>query len=277
MAAFVERDRCPACGSGALKTLRSVDFAHPRIWTFIEARYQGRARRRELAERLYEVASCALCELSFQRYVLSEGALERLYEEWLPANAQTEARDDDLSALERHTRAEPERTRVLDLAAGSGAWSLAARAKGFDVVAVERSEARRKHLRELGLECVARVDDIARASVDYAHCDGIFEHLLEPAATLHSLGERLAPGGLAALRVPNASRATRDVEADYWFASDDALRPLEHVNAFTIGALRALGRAARLEEVAEATTPKRFALGRFRAAPLAIALRRARD
>ena len=71
MAGFVERDRCPLCASGALTTLRSIDFGHPSVWRFIDERYQGRVRRTELARRPHEVARCAICQLSFHRYVLA--------------------------------------------------------------------------------------------------------------------------------------------------------------------------------------------------------------
>ena len=267
MAGFVERDRCPLCDSGALTTLRSVDFAHPTVWSYLERRYEGRARRRELAGRLFEVARCAICQLSFHRFVLNDGALERLYEEWLPDSRASEPRSVDLTALERHARGEPER--VLDLAAATGEWSMAARARGFDVIAVERSDTRRKHLRELGVECCASIDDVARASIDYAHCDRIFEHLPHPVETLVRLSRCLAPGGTVRIQVPDATRATRDVTASYWAASDDALRPLEHVNGFTAPALCALGRAADFK-IAEA--PRRFSFGSRNRAPLTIEL-----
>ena len=82
MASFVERTRCPACGGGAVDTLLSRDFAHPSVWPWIRDRYAERVSRRELAGRRHEIARCGLCRLLFQRYVLADASLVRLYDVW---------------------------------------------------------------------------------------------------------------------------------------------------------------------------------------------------
>jgi len=229
MASFVERSRCPGCGSGAVTTLLSRDFAHPSVWHFVEHRYQGRVARRELAGRQHEVARCALCQLLFHRYVLSDGSLAQLYDEWALEPA-TSAHEDTSDGLPRPTAATG---RVLDLGAGEGHFCRAAREADCDVIAVEIAPGLLERLRDQGFEAYARIEDIQRSDIALVRCDQIVEHLPRPLETLRALAERLAPGGRIELSVPDASRTSADLSRTFWSAGNDALRPLEHPNGFT--------------------------------------------
>jgi len=275
MASFVERTRCPACQGGAITTLLSRDYAHPSVWSFVGRRYGGRIERRELAGRRHEVARCAFCSLLFQRYVLSDASLERLYDEWWepaardplpPPRGSLDSLDspdgpEGLEGLRRLDSLAARRGRggaVLDLGAGRGDFCDRARAAGCDVVAVEISARRREQLRERDFEVYASAEAMPERRFDLVRCHEIVEHLPRPFETLATLRGLLGPGGRIELRVPNAGAAARPLERAFWSASDDALRPLEHVNGFTRASLHRLARRLDLDCVEPADARPRW-------------------
>lgn len=243
MASMAERERCPVCGAGAVSALRSVPFEHPSVRRFVDAHYRGRVRARELAGRRHAIDRCDVCGLAFQRFVLTPPGLERLYDAAAdaPAADVRTAFDDEraLAALRPGAR-------VLDVGAGDGAFCLDARARGFAPVAVELCERRRKHLAELGFEAVADARELDAASFAWARCDGVLEHAVDPLAMLGAVARALAPHATASVRVPDGRSAVDAAARAYWMPSDDALRPLEHVNAFGPRSLAALARGAGL-------------------------------
>jgi SAM-dependent methyltransferase len=241
MAAFVERHRCPSCGSGAITTLLSRDFSHPSVWSFLERRYEGRVSRRELAGRRHEVARCALCQLLFHRFVLSDTALARLYDEWT-GEPERGSSDGALGSLPEP----PVATRVLDLGAGEGEFCAAAREAGCEVIAVEVAPRQLEQLRDQGFDAYARVEEIECSDLGLARCHQILEHLPRPLETLRAIAGRLAPGGRIELSVPDASRLSQGLPCAFWSAGNDALRPLEHVNGFTQQSLQRLAQQVGL-------------------------------
>lgn len=255
MAAFVERSRCPGCGSGAVTTLLSRDFAHPSVWRFVERRYQGRLSRRELAGRHHEVARCALCQLLFHRYVLSDASLARLYGEWT-SEPEPRANEGAPGVLLQP----PAPARVLDLGAGEGDFCAAAREAGCEVIAVEIAPTLLERLQDQGFEAYSRIEDVERSDIGLARCHQIVEHLPRPLETLRALAERLAPGGRIELSVPDASRTSADLSCTFWSAGDDALRPLEHLNGFTPRSLGWLARQLGLS----CSAPRATGLARMR-------------
>jgi len=254
MASFVERQRCPACGSGSTTTLLSRDFAHPTVWAYLEDRYAGRVTRRELAGRHHEVARCALCKALFQRYVLSDACLATLYDEWLlSSELSADAIDGELLGT---LPAADEAGCVLDLGAGDGLFCNAAREAGCDVVAVDLAPSQLAGLRDLGFTAYPRIDDVPRRDIRLARCRDILEHLPHPIETLRAIAERLAPGGRIELSVPNIARCPTAPPRPFWTACDDALRPLEHVNGFTARAVQSM--ASQLGLFCEQTSQPRW-------------------
>lgn len=251
MASFVERTRCPACGSGATATLLSRDFAHPTVWRFLEHRYRGRLTRRELAGRRYELARCARCSLLFQRRVLTDPCLAELYDAW---------RDDAGAPDEGPALALPrDRGGVLDLGADDGRFVRAAQAAGCPAVAIEIAPSKLARLRADGLEAHGRIEAVERRDLALVRCFDVLEHLPRPLETLQAVARRLAPGGRLELRVANAARCPTATPGPFWAARDDALRPLEHLNGFTPRALRLMAQVAGLTCAAAPTRPWRFA------------------
>lgn len=251
MASFVERTRCPGCGSGATATLLSRDFAHPTVWRFLEHRYRGRLPRRVLAGRPYELARCARCSLLFQRRVLTDPGLAALYD----TGKERAGTQDEPPALSLPGAG----SRVLDLGADDGRFVRAARAAGATAVAIEIAPSKLARLRAEGLEAHDRVEDVEHRDLALVRCFDVLEHLPRPLETLQALAGRLAPGGRLELRVVNAARCPTASPGPFWTARDDALRPLEHVNGFTPRALRLMAQVAGLTCAAAPSRPWRRA------------------
>jgi len=255
MASVVERESCPACGSRAVSTLRSISFDHPSLRAFVEAHFAGRLRARELAGRSHTIDRCDLCALGFHRHVLTRPALERLYE---AARANERLGADVLARAERGLAGLREGARLLDVGAGAGDVALVARERGMAVTAVEIAERKRKHLLERGIDAHGDARDLPAASFDFARVDGVLEHAADPLALLAGVARSLAPNARVLVVVPDGRSAISAATREYWVPSDDALRPLEHVNAFSP---RSLGVLARRAGLAPATALERTADG----------------
>lgn len=246
--ALVERTRCPSCGGGASSTLHSRPFAHPSVWSGLQRRYPGRLRRTSFASRRYEVARCDLCQLLFQRFVPCDASLARLYGAWNP-DPPRPARAERM----RLSGALPER--ILDLGAGDSRFCTTAHAAGCQVVAVDIAEERLATLRAQGIEAHRSVEDAPADGFGLVRCHQIVEHLPRPYETLRTLTDRLAPGGRLELCVPDATGCAKALQRPFWNAADSVLRPLEHLNGFTLQALRVLERRLELARMPAAPAP----------------------
>jgi SAM-dependent methyltransferase len=150
---------------------------------------------------------------------------DRRYEEWL---AEAEGKVG--------------RGRLLEVGAGSGAFSRAALRRSWAVDATEVSESGLRLLRETGatvhagdlpaLRLPAKAFDLV-ASLE------VVEHLAEPGAHLEELGRLTRPGGLLLLTTPNFGGLSRRLLGARWRVIDP-----EHLGYFTAATLRhALERA----------------------------------
>jgi SAM-dependent methyltransferase len=97
---------------------------------------------------------------------------------------------------------------LIDVGAGAGAFASAARDAGFDVTAIEMDERCCEYLRSgLGVRAVHSQDPIAELkALPPARVISLWhslEHLRDPARMLAVAAERLEPGGVLALGVPN--------------------------------------------------------------------------
>jgi 2-polyprenyl-3-methyl-5-hydroxy-6-metoxy-1,4-benzoquinol methylase len=77
-------------------------------------------------------------------------------------------------------------------------------------------------------------DALGVGKVDAAVLFQVLEHMDEPMELLLQLAERVKPGGVLIVEVPDC----RGLAVPRNFAEFRALHPLEHINAFTPGTLR---------------------------------------
>jgi SAM-dependent methyltransferase len=104
-------------------------------------------------------------------------------------------------------RVGPGRRRLLDFGCGAGGFLVEARAAGFDVMGLELNRDLARHVeREHGIPVHSGlVDEAAFAPerFDVIVSSQVFEHLVEPRATLRELAGHLRQPGLLLIEVPN--------------------------------------------------------------------------
>jgi SAM-dependent methyltransferase len=122
---------------------------------------------------------------------------------------------------------------VLDVGAGDGTLVAALRARGRDAVGLEREPG------DVPGVVAGEIADVTtpQAAIVLWHA---LEHLRDPAGALREAAERLEPGGLLLVAVPNAASLQARLFGDRWFALDLP----RHLFHFTAGAL-----AARMGEL----------------------------
>jgi SAM-dependent methyltransferase len=152
-------------------------------------------------------------------------APDRRYEEWLAEAEGTVGRG-----------------RLLEVGAGSGAFSRVALDRGWNVDATEISASGLQLLRETRAN--VHEGDLTSLGLPAAAFDlvvslEVLEHLPEPSAHLDELARLARPGGLLLLTTPNFSGLSRRLLGMRWRVIDP-----EHLGYFTAATLRqALQRA----------------------------------
>jgi len=134
-----------------------------------------------------------------------------------------------------------EQPRILDVGAGFGhlLHALGERFPASQRSAIEISQVCVDHLRGLGITVhQAATEEVLagmREEFDLITLSHVFEHLREPARVLALLRERLAPGGLLYIEVPNIPTATFERWLDHpWAPRHDE----PHLLFFDAAALR---------------------------------------
>ncbi len=260
----VLRERCPACGGAARRTV--VEAAYGSAEMAAARRQPDLAKRRYLEPLMaafpYRVVECTRCELVWQPIALSPEVEAELYSaertsfqpgkrtrKWLRPAAKFSyyrklVRRATLPFVLTPGKA-PEAIRVLDFGAGWGEFLLAARAHGYDCRAAELNRDKRDHLRRLGFECVELPSE---RRFDFIHSDQVFEHLVDPLVHLRELRRHLAPGGHVLVVVPTLT--PRAVERSLPALEPAAVLqvyPFFHLNFFSPRSFAALGARAGLE------------------------------
>jgi hypothetical protein len=262
--ALTPRQQCPSCGARGAGVLLSVPYEAQAVQAFLKTHYHKPPDTTPLAGSTYEVVRCESCSLGYQRNVPGPELLQTIYDEWISPTPKELVRSryglDDYRLLSQevqfvieHFRKPPGSIQVLDFGMGWGVWSRMALAFGCSVAGAELSIARQQHARSIGVE-VLQWDELPGRNFHFINTEQVFEHLVEPAATLRHLTTALADGGLLRISVPNCSAALRALEKKPAFESlstEDvrALHPLEHLNGFEAATLERFGRGAGLEPI----------------------------
>jgi SAM-dependent methyltransferase len=176
--------------------------------------FDVRDRNRETTEELFSYARCKKCGTVFM--VDPPADLGRYYEGdyyhfeadgepvWKSHPLRLESALYRVALLQRHVPP----GHLIEIGSGTGAFAVTAQAAGFDVSAIEMDERCCRYLSEregigaicsdLPLEALGSLPP-ARA-VAMWH---VLEHLANPAEVLERIAERLEPGGVLAIGVPN--------------------------------------------------------------------------
>jgi SAM-dependent methyltransferase len=213
-----EPSHCIVCGHSDADTI--ADDAAMRaqveaLWGFHQRRLKASTPVSRLRDRVafsqhppFRLVACRQCGLVYRNPVEREFELSATY-------ARDAQPDDLLQALHATQRAAydvqaqrlashlPRGASVLEVGSYVGAFLGAARDAGLHATGVDINEPVNNFTRRLGFE----VYDGALTSVgrqfDAIAIWNTFDQLADPRATLHAALDRLRPGGLLALRVPN--------------------------------------------------------------------------
>jgi SAM-dependent methyltransferase len=222
--------RCPICGGDSgrwaaehngLSIARCADCGHGYIWPvpdpeFLEGIYSR--------DDYYEGSRGSV---GFSDYRSEEPARRRMFERHL----------DRLAALGAMSG------RVLDVGCATGDFLKVARVRGWEVLGVDPSSARRD-VEEAGIELVGTTVHDARVqpeSLDLVTFWDVLEHVADPVGDLAAAARLLRPGGMLALSVPDSDNLVARISGRRWFGYKTAG---EHLQFFTPDSLgRAFARA----------------------------------
>jgi SAM-dependent methyltransferase len=187
---------CPFCGGPGARMLDAWD------------------RNRETTSERFAYARCRTCGTVFLLDPPED--LARYYAEdyyqfgpdgepaWKTDDARLRAASYRVQLLRAHTAP----GRLIEIGAGTGAFASAAKSAGFEVGAIEMSERCCRHLREReAIEAICSDRPLeAIASLPPARVVALWhvlEHLPRPDEVLARVAEKVQPGGVLAIAVPN--------------------------------------------------------------------------
>jgi SAM-dependent methyltransferase len=187
---------CPFCGGPGTRMLDAWD------------------RNREITQERFAYDRCRTCGTVFIADPPAD--LARYYAEdyyrfgpdgepaWKADEPRRQAASYRVDLLRSHT----EPGRLIEIGSGTGAFAVAAQSAGFQVSAIEMSERCCRYLSEReGIEAICSDRPLeAIASLAPARVVALWhvlEHLSNPAEVLARVAEKVEPGGVLALAVPN--------------------------------------------------------------------------
>jgi len=240
---FTLRASCPLCNAGDSRRLCEIPYSEARMAKFLAEFYHGRVPLGKLHPETYRVVACEQCGFIYQDKILDVGGMQALYQHWVDhAYSLSKKRKageglyrqyaGQVQTLLRALRIRPDQVRLLEYGMGWGYWSRMAQAHGIEVTGFELSGERAEHARGMGLRVIDELPPPG-AHYDCIYANQVFEHLPDPLPALQSLCERLAPGGLVYLRVPDGRGVARHLSRRGWSPLLEAIHPLEHINCFT--------------------------------------------
>jgi 2-polyprenyl-3-methyl-5-hydroxy-6-metoxy-1,4-benzoquinol methylase len=265
---FVERKACPSCRSIDVQDFYRSPLDENPIKKYLETFYspQGGIDFNYLSGGSYILAECSTCGLIFQKEILSEALLEKLYGEWIDpslVSAQHILEDDlqhyasisqEVMQIISCFNSVPAKLDFFDFGMGLGQWALMAKAFGCNVSGLEVTKERVELAKANGIK-VLDWNEVAFCQFDFINTEQVFEHLANPLDTLTHLVQALKPDGILKISVPTAKDIERRLKIMDWSAhkysknSLNPVAPLEHVNFFRRTSLMKMATLAGLKEV----------------------------
>ncbi len=135
----------------------------------------------------------------------------------------------------RILRYKPNARRWLDVGCDHGFLIDEVRRAGIGVVGVEPQNGARDYARSVGLNVVPSIDEV-HGEFDVVTAFHVLEHISDPRAFVQACAQRLSPGGVLAIRVPDYGSIWRRLLGSRWIW----FQPSVHRLHFTEGALRLL-------------------------------------
>lgn len=142
--------------------------------------------------------------------------------------------------------AQPEKGKLIDYGAGTGAFLLAAKRNGWSVSGFEPSEVARSNASQKGLELIdpEQRNSVAEGSLNAITLWHVLEHIPDLNETLNYFHSRLAKGGSLIIAVPNHESedskhyrnhwAALDVPLHLWHFAKSDVKSLSEKHGFTL-------------------------------------------
>lgn len=176
--------------------------------------FYAKDRNREITQRRFSYARCEACDTIFMVDVPAD--LGRYYEgdyyqfdpdgepAWKASSDRIQAESYRVELLGRHISA----GRLIEIGSGTGGFAVTAAAAGFDVTSIEMNDRCCRYLSErAGITAICSdrpLDALASlAAADVVALWHVLEHLPNPGEMLELIAQKLTPGGVLALAVPN--------------------------------------------------------------------------
>ena len=269
MSNFVERKQCPACTSASFNTIYSLPVDSKIIVDYLNAFYnaQGGVETDYLKDWVYELSTCHECSLTFQRIILNDSFMERLYERWInPSVTFEESKKhplhyylnlvEEIRQLIVFFKKKPHELNMLDFGLGWAEWCKVAAALGCNVAGAELSKSRKANALKYNIKIIDLKSDF-NERFDFINTEQVFEHISNPLKTLQKLSLALSLGGIVKISVPDGYRLGDVLKYNDWQApkgtvnSMNMIAPLEHVNCFNSTSLKKMAQLAGLTFVPE--------------------------
>ena len=115
--------------------------------------------------------------------------------------------------------------KILDLGAGNGFFTLAAKARGFNVISIEQNKSSVNFAKLIGVEMIES-DISSNISMKYASevdniiLNHVFEHILEPYNFLSILRKHISDHTKIVIVIPNSNSIWRYVFKEKWYGWD---------------------------------------------------------
>jgi SAM-dependent methyltransferase len=215
--------------------------------------WQGHEGRRLAHVKGYDVIDCAACGFRHALPLPDPAQLEKAYREQYYADEKptflTHAGEDQAWAelaqndrLEIFERRLPEsRRRLLDIGSGPGFFLRTAKFRGWEVMGIEPSRQAAAHARSLGVAVTEGFFNSEAApalgSFDVVHLNNVLEHVPDPVGILTLARDRLTPGGIICVNVPNDFSPFQLAGRNEVNAGDWWLAPPHHLNYFDFESL----------------------------------------
>jgi SAM-dependent methyltransferase len=201
----------------------------------------------------YDVIACAVCGFRHVVPLPEPEELERPYRETYyteekPTFLAHAGEDQEWAELAQKDRLDQferllpsGRRRLLDIGCGPGFFLKTAKARGWQVLGIEPSRQAAAHARSLGVDVIEgffnddTVEQIGR--FDAVHLNNVLEHVPDPVDMVTRARERLSPGGLLCLNVPNDFTPFQESARDSLSLSEWWVAPPHHLNYFDFESL----------------------------------------
>lgn len=254
---IIERTQCPVCHSNSYKSLFNRSFNEKLIKEYMNVAYQGNADISFLKNVQFEIVKCKNCNLSYQKYILTDDKLDELYNKWIDPDLALDWNEENKNQSDktyrfildfalRNSNKPSSEIKILDYGAGFGDSLILAKQMGFDAYAYEYSTERIKSLESKGIKIINRENKIL---FDIIIVNQVLEHVTYPDEILKFIRSLLNKKGILYVAVPNCPDMIRktkranlitDAVQLHQALLDAGVGAFQHINFFTNSNLKKL-------------------------------------